>query len=180
MTALLSVRNLGVSMRTQQGMLRITEGINFDLAAGQRVGLVGESGCGKSVTGLALLGLLPRRTSQITGQILLDGRDLNAMGEAERRRMRGRTIAMVFQEPMSALDPVFTIGQQIGESIRTHFRASRQEARERAIDMLDRVGIPDPARRCDWPASPRCWSPTSPQPRWTSPFRRRFWTCCCG
>jgi peptide/nickel transport system ATP-binding protein len=149
MTALLSVRNLGVSMRTRQGRLRITEGITFDLAPGERVGIVGESGCGKSVTGLALLGLLPPRSSEVTGQILLDGRDLNALREAERRRLRGRTIAMIFQEPMSALDPVFTIGEQIGESLRTHFGTPRREARERAIDMLNRVGIPDPARRCD-------------------------------
>jgi peptide/nickel transport system ATP-binding protein len=149
MTALLSVRNLGVSLRTRHGLLRITEGVNFDLAAGERVGLVGESGCGKSVTGLALLGLLPRRISEVTGQIMFEGRDLNAMREAERRQMRGRRIAMIFQEPMSALDPVFTIGEQIGESVRTHFGASRREARERAIEMLDRVGIPDPVRRHD-------------------------------
>ncbi|HEY0182067.1 MAG TPA: ABC transporter ATP-binding protein [Rhodopila sp.] len=149
MTALLSVRNLGVSMRTRQGPLHITERISFDLAPGERVGLVGESGCGKSVTGLALMGLLRRRTSTVSGEILLEGRDMNAMREAERRRLRGASIAMVFQEPMSALDPVFTIGEQIGESLRSHFRTPRREARERAIDMLARVGIPDPARRCD-------------------------------
>jgi peptide/nickel transport system ATP-binding protein len=123
--------------------------VSFDLAAGERVGLVGESGCGKSVTGLALLGLLPPRISTVTGEVLLGGADLNRMREAELRRVRGRRIAMIFQEPMSALDPVFTVGEQIGEAIRVHFGASRREARERAIDMLDRVGIPDPARRHD-------------------------------
>jgi len=140
---------MGVSLRTRQGVMQITDDVSFDLAPGERLGVVGESGCGKSVTGLALLRLMPRHITSVTGQVLLDGEDLVKMPERHMRRVRGRRMAMIFQEPMSALDPVFTVGQQIGEAIRTHFGAGKAEARERAVDLLDRVGIPDPERRHD-------------------------------
>ena len=149
MSGLLSVRGLSVTLGTSAGRLPITRDISFDVKSGERVGIVGESGCGKSVTGLALLGLLPPRISSVEGQILLDGRDLNGLSERRLSRIRGREIAMIFQEPMSALDPVFTVGQQIGEAIRVHFKVGRREARERAVDVLARVGIPAPERRHD-------------------------------
>jgi peptide/nickel transport system ATP-binding protein len=123
--------------------------VSFQVASGECVGLVGESGCGKTVTGLALMGLLPFRSSRFEGQVLLDGEDLLSLRESQWRKRRGRRIGMIFQEPMSALDPVFTIGEQIGETLRTHFRISRAEARERAVDALEKVGIPEPATRHD-------------------------------
>ncbi len=138
-----------MSFRTAAGVVAVTRNISFDIARGERLGLVGESGCGKSVTGLSLLGLLPTRTAKISGEILFEGRNLAALSAAELQRVRGREIAMIFQEPMTALDPVFTVGEQIGEAYRSHFPASRSEARERAIEALERVGIPLPVRRHD-------------------------------
>jgi peptide/nickel transport system ATP-binding protein len=143
------VRDLGVSFQTRAGWLDVTQGVSFDVLPGERVGIVGESGCGKTVTGLALLRLLPQQRSRVRGQVLLDGRDLNALPEREMRRVRGAHLAMIFQEPMSALDPVFTIGRQITETIRSHFHVGAKEARETAIDALAKVGIPLPARRYD-------------------------------
>jgi peptide/nickel transport system ATP-binding protein len=149
MPNLLSVNKLGVSFHTREGERAITRDISFDVKAGERIGIVGESGCGKSITGLALLGLLPKLATSVNGEILIDGNDINAMSERQLRKIRGRQIAMIFQEPMSALDPVFTIGYQIGEAIRTHFKVGAREARERSIDVLAKVGIPSPARRHD-------------------------------
>ncbi|MFP5404922.1 MAG: ABC transporter ATP-binding protein [Gammaproteobacteria bacterium] len=116
---------------------------------GERVGLVGESGCGKTVTGLSLLRLLPPDSVNIAGSILFEGKDLATLRERQMRDVRGRDIAMIFQEPMSALDPVFTVGHQISEAYRAHYRAGRAEARKRAVDMLGQVGIPLPERRFD-------------------------------
>ena len=146
---MLSVRNLSISFRTAAGEIAVTRNVSFDIARGERVGIVGESGCGKSVTGLSLLGLLPARSSRVTGQIRFEGRDLLGLAPEAIRHVRGREIAMIFQEPMTALDPVFTVGEQIGEAYRTHFPVGRGEARERAIDALAQVGIPLPARRHD-------------------------------
>lgn len=146
---LLSVRDLSISFQTDHGEVPVTRNISFTLAAGERLGVVGESGCGKSVTGLSLMRLLPPSTAQISGEVLLEGRNLLTLPEREMRRIRGGNIAMIFQEPMSALDPVFTIGHQIAEAYLCHFRASRAEARERAIAALDQVGIALPARRHD-------------------------------
>ncbi len=147
---LLDVRGVSVHFLTQAGEVQVTQDVSFSLQPGERVGVVGESGCGKTVTGLSLLGLLPKPPrARITGQILFEGRDLLTLGSREMRAIRGRSISMIFQEPMSALDPVFTIGEQIGETIRAHFPVSRREAHERAIEALARVGIPLPARRVD-------------------------------
>jgi len=146
---LLAVEDMGVSLKTREGQVDITQGLSFAVAPGERVAIVGESGSGKTVTGLALLGLLPRGISRVTGKILLDGRNINGLPEREMRRVRGAQIAMIFQEPMSALDPVFTIGQQIGEAVKAHFHVGAREARERAIEALARVGIPLPERRHD-------------------------------
>jgi peptide/nickel transport system ATP-binding protein len=146
---LLDVRGLSAFFRTGAGEVQVTREVSFSMAPGEMVGLVGESGCGKTVTGLALMGLLPRASSRLEGQILLEGQDLVTMAPGAKRRLRGRRISMIFQEPMSALDPVFTIGQQISETLRAHQDVSRAEARNRAIEALARVGIPEPVLRYD-------------------------------
>ena len=146
---LLRVRDLGISFRTRSGELPVTRGVSFDVAPGERIGLVGESGCGKTVTGLSLMRLLPKDSTRIHGAVDFDGHNLLALPDRRMREIRGRDIAMIFQEPMSALDPVFTIGHQIGEAYRTHFPVSKAEARERAVQALAKVGIPLPARRHD-------------------------------
>jgi peptide/nickel transport system ATP-binding protein len=144
---MLEVRDLSISFHTSSGSLAVTRKLNFSIAPGERLGVVGESGCGKTVTGLSILRLLPERHAHIDGQILFEGRDLAQLAEPQLRAIRGRDIAMIFQEPMTALDPVFSVGEQIAEAYRTHFPVSRAEARERAIEALARVGIPLPARR---------------------------------
>lgn len=146
---LLQVQDLDIGFRTRQGLLSITRQVGFSIGVGERVALVGESGCGKTVTGLALMRLLPRDAAQISGRVMLRGQDLLTLSEARMRAVRGRDIAMIFQEPMSALDPVFTVGEQISEGFRTHFPGRAHEARERSIDMLAKVGIPLPQRRYD-------------------------------
>lgn len=146
---LLSVRDLGVTFHTRDGWMDVTRGVTFDVTAGERVGIVGESGCGKTVTGLALMGLLPTERTRVQGQIMLDGRNINGLPAREMRGVRGPQLAMIFQEPMSALDPVFTIGAQISEAIRAHFPVTAREAKATAIDALARVGIPLPSRRYD-------------------------------
>ncbi len=146
-TPLLQVQDLNIAFRTRQGLLPITRHVEFNIGVGERVALVGESGCGKTVTGLSLMRLLPRHSAQVSGRILLRGQDLLTLPEARMRALRGRDIAMIFQEHMSALDPVFTVGEQISEGFRSHFPERAHEARERAIDMLAKVGIPLPERR---------------------------------
>jgi len=146
---MLEVRDLSISFHTAAGRLAVTRKLNFAIAPGERLGVVGESGCGKTVTGLSVLRLLPEQHAQIDGQILFEGRDLARLPEAGMQAIRGRDIAMIFQEPMTALDPVFSVGEQIAEAYRTHFPVSRAEARERAIEALARVGIPLPACRHD-------------------------------
>ncbi|MDR6661662.1 peptide/nickel transport system ATP-binding protein [Tardiphaga robiniae] len=146
---LLEVRDLSLSFTTARGALPITRNVNFTIAPGERVGLVGESGCGKTVTGLSLLRLLPPQSARIEGDILFNGTNLATLSPRRMRAVRGREIAMIFQEPMSALDPVFTVGDQISEAYRIHFPVSRAEGRERAIAALREVGIPAPERRCD-------------------------------
>ncbi len=147
---LLNVRDLSISFRGRRGqpLLQVVRDLNFAIQPGERVGLVGESGCGKSVTGLSLMRLLPS-TAQISGQVHLGGVDMAQASTTQIRRMRGKSIAMIFQEPMSALDPVFTIGSQISEALRLHERLPRAEERERVIAALAEVGIPAPQKRID-------------------------------
>jgi peptide/nickel transport system ATP-binding protein len=147
---LLDVSGLNVFFKQTGGdPVRVIADLSFTITAGERVGMVGESGCGKTVTGLSILSLLPPQGARVTGRIGFEGTDLLALGDRQMREIRGRSIAMIFQEPMSALDPVFTIGQQIAETIRTHFRLSPKEAKARALEALADVGIPLPARRYD-------------------------------
>jgi peptide/nickel transport system ATP-binding protein len=143
---LLEVRDLTICFDTPVGRVETVSASNFEIAPGERVGMVGESGSGKSLTGLALLGLLPP-AAIATGQVLLDGRNLLELPERDLRPIRGRHVSMIFQEPMTALDPVFTVGQQISATFRAHHGVSRAEARERSIDLLAEVGIPEPTRR---------------------------------
>jgi peptide/nickel transport system ATP-binding protein len=143
---LLDVRGLGISFLISGGSVQATQDVSFSVQPGERVGIVGESGCGKTITGLSLLGLLPPATTRVAGQAMFEGENLVGLPLSRMRHVRGRKISMIFQEPMSALDPVFTIGQQIGETILTHFKVDKKQARERAIEALASVGIPSPAR----------------------------------
>ncbi|MEV0531149.1 ABC transporter ATP-binding protein [Kitasatospora sp. NPDC050463] len=145
--ALLEVEDLTVSFDTPRGTVRAVDGISFTVAAGQTLGLVGESGSGKSVTSLAVMGL--HRGAAVTGSIRLTGQELNGLGERQLGTVRGRRIAMIFQDPLSSLHPFYTVGEQIAEHYRVHFKASRKAGRERAVEMLGEVGIPEPARRVD-------------------------------
>ena len=145
---LLSVRHLRVDFATEQGPITAVDGVSFDVHAGEVLGLVGESGCGKSVSAMAIMGLLPMPPARIKGgEIRFEGRNLLKATRAEMQRLRGQRLAMIFQEPMSSLNPVLTIGDQLTEPIRQHGRISRRAAQDRAIEMLDKVGIPSPASR---------------------------------
>jgi len=145
---LLTVRDLSVSFRTEQGTLRALFGVSFSVAPGETVGLVGESGCGKTITALSILGLLPSPPARIEGgSVLFRGRDLVPLPEEEIRRIRGREISMIFQEPMTSLNPVLTVGEQVAEVFIAHRVCGKQEARSRAEEWLRRVKMPDPGRR---------------------------------
>jgi oligopeptide/dipeptide ABC transporter ATP-binding protein len=145
---LLTIENLRTFFYTEAGVARAVDGVSFDVAAGETVGLVGESGCGKSVTALSILRLIaaPGRIEP-DSRMLFEGRDLMRLSGEEMRRIRGNRIAMIFQEPMTALNPVFTVGDQIAEVARVHERASKKDAWQRAVEMLELVGIPAPAER---------------------------------
>jgi peptide/nickel transport system ATP-binding protein len=143
LNALLEVKDLSTRFRVEGGELTAVDGISFSVQAGRTLGIVGESGCGKSVTSLSIMGLLPK------GQGRFDGADLTQMPAADLRALRGNRIAMIFQEPMTSLNPAFTIGDQLIEGIRCHSDLSHEAARERAIEMLRRVRIPSPERRID-------------------------------
>jgi peptide/nickel transport system ATP-binding protein len=148
----LDVRDLRVHFPTEDGVVKSVDGVSFSLDKGRTLGIVGESGSGKSVTSLALLGLHEGTRAKVSGEIHLEGRELVALPEHEMRELRGRTVSMIFQDPLSALHPYFTVGAQIAEAYQVHHKVSRKEARERAVEMLKRVGIPQPDRRAkDYP-----------------------------
>ena len=150
--ALLSVEDLRVEFWTSRGTIYAVNGVSFDIAAGETLGIVGESGCGKSVTSLAVLGLLPRAGRVRTGRAVFGDQDLVKLSDRELRNVRGKEIAMVFQDPMSSLNPVLTIGRQLREPLQTHFDMNRREAEARAAELLDRVGIPSAKSRLrDYP-----------------------------
>jgi peptide/nickel transport system ATP-binding protein len=145
---LLQVRDLRVAFRRRGEPETVAvDGVSFDVAAGQVVGLVGESGCGKSVTSMAIMRLLPQRGVQVTGSVKLDGEELLTLPDARMRERRGRDLSMVFQDPLSSLNPVIPIGLQITEVLRRHRGMDKDKAKAAAVDLLDRVGIPDPRRR---------------------------------
>jgi len=148
--AVLSVRNLKTYFKTEAGLALAVDDVSFDIPAGKIVALVGESGCGKSVTALSVMRLVPSPPGEIAGgQILFDGNDLLRLPENEMRALRGNAISMIFQEPMTSLNPVFRVGDQIGAAIRLHRGGSHRYARHQAIQLLDKVGIPAPESRVD-------------------------------
>jgi oligopeptide transport system ATP-binding protein len=150
--ALLRVENLRVEFSTRRGSVYAVNGISFAVARGDTLGIVGESGCGKSVTSLAVLGLLPPNGRVTSGAAVFGGRDLVQESDRALRRVRGREIAMIFQDPMTSLNPVLTIGRQIREALETHFGLGKREAEARAAELVDRVGIPSAkARLKDYP-----------------------------
>jgi peptide/nickel transport system ATP-binding protein len=148
--SILSVRDLKTHFFTQDGVVRAVDGVSFEVGAGETLAIVGESGCGKSVTALSILRLLQKETGRIVGgSVLFDGQDLTALSEEEMRQIRGNRISMIFQEPMTSLNPVLTIGTQIAENVVRHRGVSWEQARVRAREMLELVRIADPERRLD-------------------------------
>jgi peptide/nickel transport system ATP-binding protein len=147
--ALLEIDNLQTHFRTPDGINRAVDGLSLTIQAGQTLALVGESGCGKSVTAMSVLRLIPEPPGKIAGRIAFDGRDLLALTRAEMRHIRGNDISMIFQEPMTSLNPVLTVGRQIREPLRLHQGQDRAGAEKRAVEMLALVGIPEPERRVE-------------------------------
>ncbi|MDQ0949889.1 peptide/nickel transport system ATP-binding protein [Streptomyces phaeochromogenes] len=143
----LSVRDLRVRFSTEDGIVKAVDGLSFDVERGKTLGIVGESGSGKSVTNLTVLGLHNPKTSTVEGEIVLDGKELVTATEKEMEKLRGNKVAMIFQDPLTALSPYYTVGRQIAEPFMKHTGASKKEAKARAIEMLDKVGIPQPAMR---------------------------------
>jgi peptide/nickel transport system ATP-binding protein/oligopeptide transport system ATP-binding protein len=143
----LAVSDLRVEIASNRGVVHAVDGLSLEVAPGEAVGLVGESGSGKSMTLKAILGVLPPEAKITAGQVVLDGTDLTSLSHSRLNKVRGRRIAMIFQEPMSALNPVMRVGNQIAEGPRVHLGMSRAQSVERALDLMRRVGIPDPERR---------------------------------
>ncbi|HUN11786.1 MAG TPA: ABC transporter ATP-binding protein, partial [Rhabdaerophilum sp.] len=147
--ALLEIEQLQTHFRTPDGINRAVDGVTFSIEAGQTLAVVGESGCGKSVTAMSILRLIPEPPGKMAGAIRFQGRNLLECTPDEMRAIRGNEISMIFQEPMTSLNPVLTIGRQIGESLQLHQNLSAKEAHARAVEMLRLVGIPAPERRVD-------------------------------
>jgi peptide/nickel transport system ATP-binding protein len=145
----LDVRDLRIHFPTDDGLVKSVDGLTFALDQGRSLGIVGESGSGKSVTSLGILGLHNRRNARVSGEIWLDGEELVSASQEHVRRLRGNKMAMIFQDPLSSLHPFYKIGDQIAEAYRTHNKVSKKDARKRAIEMLERVKIPQAARRLD-------------------------------
>ena len=145
----LRVNDLRVQFPTDDGVVKAVDGLTFDLEKGKTLGIVGESGSGKSVTSLAIMGLHRGSSAKLTGEIWLDDQDLLKVSHEELRRLRGRKMAMIFQDPLSAMHPYYTVGTQLVEALRVHEKVSKKAARTTVIDMLGRVGIPNPGRRVD-------------------------------
>ena len=145
---ILEVQDLSTSFKTERGWLKAIDGVSFDVYSGEMLGIVGESGCGKSVTSQSILRLYEEKsTTRYSGTVSFDGKNLFDLPEKEMQKIRGQEISMVFQDALSSLNPVFTVGNQIMESLRIHQDMGKKEAKEKAIDLLDQVGIPDPQRR---------------------------------
>jgi oligopeptide/dipeptide ABC transporter ATP-binding protein len=150
---LLSIQDLRTYFYTDLGLIRAVDGISFSMGFGETIGIVGESGCGKSVTARSIMRLIPQPPGKIeSGEIYFEGENLLDLSSAEMRKIRGNKISMIFQDPMTSLNPVFKIGKQISEAIKLHQRVSQKEAIEKSIEMLQKVGIPSPAKRVvDYP-----------------------------
>lgn len=146
---LLSVVDLKVHFPTNDGIVKATDGLSYTLERGKTLGIVGESGSGKSVSSSAIMGLHRGTNAQVSGQILLDDTDLLKLSNEDMRKYRGKEVAMIFQDPLSSMHPYYTVGNQIGEAYRVHHNVSKKAARTRTIEMLERVGIPQPDRRVD-------------------------------
>ena len=153
MAPLLQVENLRIELTTRDGVAPVIDDLSFNLNAGETLSFVGESGCGKSMTALALMGLLPDKIGRVaSGKIIFDGEDLTTASDARMQEIRGNDISMIFQEPMTSLNPVFTVGEQIAEAIRAHQNLGRQAAWDKAVELLDAVRIPNPkGRAADYP-----------------------------
>ena len=149
MTSFLEVDDLRVSFSTEDGVVRAVDGSSFSVSQGETLAIVGESGSGKSVTAQAIMGLLSRRSADISGRVVLEGSDLLALDDDQMRRLRGDRMAMIFQDPLSSLHPFYRIGDQLVEAVRAHGKVSHKEARDRAIEGLRRVGIPAAEQRVD-------------------------------
>jgi oligopeptide/dipeptide ABC transporter ATP-binding protein len=147
--SLLEVKNLQTHFQTRAGLVRAVNGVSFHLESGELLGLVGESGCGKSITALSIMRLISPPGKIVGGEIIFDGKNLLKLSDSEMRQIRGDDIAMIFQDPMTSLNPVYTVGEQIAEALRLHRKLSRKAARAAAIDAMKEVSIPDPARRVD-------------------------------
>jgi oligopeptide/dipeptide ABC transporter ATP-binding protein len=147
--SLLEVEDLKVHFETDDGVVKAVDGASFSVNPGGTLGIVGESGCGKSVANLTILGLTRASNTEISGRVLLEGRDLTQMSNEELQDVRGREIAMIFQDPLTSLHPFYKVGRQLVEAIHAHRDISKEQARRRAIEMLGLVGIPDPERRID-------------------------------
>ncbi len=149
MSTFLEVNDLRIHFATDDGLVRAVDGLSFGLERGRTLGIVGESGSGKSVTSLGILGLHRGGNARVRGEVWLDGEELISASREDVRKLRGRKMAMIFQDPLAAMHPFYTVGHQIVEAYRVHHRASRNAARRHTIDMLGRVGIPQPSRRVD-------------------------------
>jgi peptide/nickel transport system ATP-binding protein len=147
--AFLSVRDLRIHFDTDDGLVKSVDGVSFDVKRGQTLGIVGESGSGKSVTSLGIMGLHRSASAKVSGEVWLEGQELIAADADDVRRLRGNKMAMIFQDPLSAMHPYYSVGAQIVEAYRVHHDVSKKEARKRAVEMLDRVGIPEPDKRVD-------------------------------
>ena len=148
MASLLEVKDLATYFYTMEGVVKAVDGVSYDLEPGETLGLVGESGCGKSVSALSVMGLIPWPPGRIvSGEIIFNGEDLRQYSTAEMRRIRGKDIAMVFQEPMTSLNPVLTVERQLTETMELHLGLNRADARKRALELIERVGIPDAEQR---------------------------------
>jgi peptide/nickel transport system ATP-binding protein len=145
----LTVNDLHVRFPTEDGLVTAIEGLSLSVTRGKTLAIVGESGSGKSVTALAIMGLLNRKSAKVSGEVWLDGEDLLGMSDNGVRKLRGRKMAMIFQDPMSSLHPFYRVGAQLGEAVRVHRKVSKAAARAESIEMLNRVGIPAPKRRVD-------------------------------
>ncbi len=148
MQTVLEIKNLSVSFRIEKQWVKAVEDVSFEVGAGETLGIVGESGCGKSVTSMATLHLLPEKTSRIDcGQVLYRGRDLAPLSNKEMSEIRGKEISMIFQDSMTSLNPVLTIGRQLAEAVSIHHKMPRQQANEKALELLRKVNIPSPEKR---------------------------------